>query len=99
LALDTHLRFSHRLQQRRLRARRRAIDFIGQQNVGEDRALMKKEMLLALIKHRNAKNVRRQEIWRELDAGEFGIERPGEGFRESGFAGTGKILEQYVSPA
>ena len=37
-ALDRHLPLLHRLQQRRLRPRRRAVDLVDQHDVGEDRA-------------------------------------------------------------
>ena len=39
LALDGHLPLLHRLEQRRLRLRRRAVDLVGQEQVGEDRTL------------------------------------------------------------
>jgi hypothetical protein len=38
-----HLALAHRLQQRRLRARRGPVDFVGQQNVGEDGARHKRK--------------------------------------------------------
>ena len=37
LALDRHLPLLHRLQQRGLRLRRRAVDLVGEQEVREDR--------------------------------------------------------------
>ena len=42
-----HLAFLHRLQQGGLRLRRRAVDLVGQHDVGEDRALDEAELALA----------------------------------------------------
>ena len=41
---DRHFALLHRLQQRGLRLRRRAVDFVGQQDVGEDRPLDEAEI-------------------------------------------------------
>ena len=46
--------FAHRFQQRRLRARRGPVDFIGQQNIAENRPFVERERLLALVKDRDA---------------------------------------------
>ena len=43
-ALDRHLQFLHRFQQRRLRFGRSAVDFIGKQDVGEDRSFDENEL-------------------------------------------------------
>ena len=45
LAERRHAPFLHRFEQRRLRLRRRAVDFVGQQQVGEDRAGVEDELL------------------------------------------------------
>ena len=44
LAAGGDLVLLHRLQQRGLRLRRRAVDLVGQDHVGEDRALEKLEL-------------------------------------------------------
>ena len=44
LVLDADLLFAHRFEQRRLRARRGAVDLIGQHDVGEDRAGLEIEL-------------------------------------------------------
>ena len=46
-AADRHLVLLHRLEQRRLRLRRRAVDLVGQDHVGEDRPLHKPELALS----------------------------------------------------
>ena len=38
-AVNRHLPLLHRLEKRGLRLRRRAVDLVGQQNVGEDGAV------------------------------------------------------------
>jgi hypothetical protein len=43
-AVDRHLPLLHRLEQRRLRLRRRAVDLVGEQQVGEDRARAEGEL-------------------------------------------------------
>ena len=43
-AVDRHAALGHRLQQRGLRARRGAVDFVGQHDLGEDRPGAKLEL-------------------------------------------------------
>ena len=89
--------FLHRLKQRRLRARRGAVDFVGEQNVGEHRAFVEMKLLVALVENGDAKNIRRQQVGRELQA----LELRGDGFSERlgqrGFAGAGIIFKQNVA--
>ena len=99
LALHAHLAFAHRFQQRRLRARRGAVDFVGQQNVGEDRAFVKMKLLVALVENRHAEDVRRQQIRRELDALELGVNGAGQRLGQRRLARAGKILQQHVPAA
>jgi hypothetical protein len=99
LALDAHLRFAHRLQQRRLRARRGAVDFVGEQNVREHRAFVKMELLVALAENGNAEDVRRQQIGRELEALELRVNRAGERLGQRRLARARKIIQQHVAAA
>ena len=96
---DAHLLFAHGLEQRRLRARRGAVDFVGEQDVGEHRAFVKVELLVALAENGNAQDVRRQQIRRELEAFELRVNRAGQRLGQRGFARAGKILQQHVSAA
>ena len=98
-ALDAHLRLAHRFEQRRLRARRGAVDFVGEQNVREHRAFVKMELLVALAEHRHAEDVRRQQIRRELDALELRVNRAGERLGQRRLARAGKIIQQHVAAA
>ena len=47
LAADGHLVLLHRFQQRGLRLRRRAVDLVGQHDVGEDRPVQEAELARA----------------------------------------------------
>ena len=70
--------FFHRLQQRSLRLRWRAVDFIGQHQVGKDRALDETETayarLLVFFDHIGSDDIAGHEIGRELHAIETQIE-------------------------
>ncbi len=75
--LDRHLALLHRLEQRRLRLRRSAVDLVGEQQVGEDRAGAELELGGALVEHRRAGHVGGHQVGRELDAREAERRRPG----------------------
>src|ERR1017187_10833228 len=99
LAIHTHLAFAHRLKQGRLGARRSAVDFIREQDVGKDRSLVKVELLVALAEDRYAEEVRRQQIGPELDALELRVYRTRQGFGQRRLARARKILQQDVAAA
>ena len=83
LPADGDLVLLHRLQQRRLRLRRRAVDLVGQNHVAEDRALQEAELPRArpavLLNHLRARDVGRHQVGRELNAAE--LQRQGLGQR------------------
>jgi hypothetical protein len=66
----------HRLEQRRLRLRRRAVDLVGEQNLREDRPLYEPQRAVSgfFVEHLRSGDVRRHQIGRELDALEREIE-------------------------
>src|SRR6185436_19926582 len=66
-SLDRRLALLHRLEQRRLRLRRGAVDLVGEEEVREDRAGPKLEVRVALVPDRRTGDVGRHEIGRELD--------------------------------
>ena len=72
----------HRLQQRRLRLGRRAVDLVGEHDVGEERPADEAEDAPAggviLLEHVGAGDVRRHEVGRELDAVEAEVEHLGQ---------------------
>ena len=61
----------HRLQQRRLRLGRRAVDLVGEQQLGEDRALRQRERVGLEVEQVGAEDVARHQVGRELDAPEL----------------------------
>src|SRR5205823_1120612 len=68
---DRDLPFLHRLEQSTLRLLRRAVDFVGENDVCEDRALFGSEFAGLAVENSRAENVGRKHIRRELDALEF----------------------------
>ncbi len=66
--VDGDLPFGHRLEERRLRLRHRAVDLVDEHDVGEDRALPELEIATLLVVDRQAGDVGGLEIRRALDA-------------------------------
>jgi hypothetical protein len=65
---DGDLAFLHHLEQRALHLGRRAVDFVGQQQVGEHRAQRGAELAGLLVVDARAHQVGRHQVGRELDA-------------------------------
>ena len=99
LAGDRDLALLHRLEQRRLHLGRRAVDLVGEHEVGEDRPLLELELaaLLGLQVDLGAGHVRRQQVRRELDARQIG----GEVFRQrldrAGLGETRQAFDQQIA--
>jgi hypothetical protein len=94
LALDRHLPLLHRLEQRRLRLRRRAVHLVGEQDLREDGPRPERE-LAALQRHRSGQ-VRREHVRRELDATELEPERARGRVGDERLRHAGDALEQHV---
>ncbi len=81
LAADGDLLLLHRFQQGRLRFRRRAVDLVGQHNVGEQRPGQKTERtrtrLFVFLNNLRARDVGRHQVGRELHAVELERQRIG----------------------
>ena len=77
---DRHLAFLHRFQQRRLGLWRRAVDFVGQHDVGKQRPFHESHSAMArrtiFFDDFGARHVRRHQVRRELNPAERQIERP-----------------------
>lgn len=97
LSIQGDLLLGHRLQQRTLRARRCAVDLIGQQHVGEHRAGVELELAAAGLVHRYAQYVRRQQVGSELHALEAEAEAAGQCMRQRGLAQPGQIFDEQVA--
>ncbi len=67
-AVDGGLAFFHRFEQRGLRARRGAIDFVHQQQIGEDRPAMQRKRTGGQIENVRSNDVGRHQVRRALDA-------------------------------
>ena len=93
------LLFLHGLQQRRLRLRRGAIDFIGQQQIGENRAGLKPQRFSAVavfLHHGRADHVGRHQVRRELDARIFQRHGLRQRAHQHGFPKARRALQQHV---
>ena len=89
----------HGLEQRRLRLGRRAIDFVGENNVGENGAALELKLPAAIriLDHQvGAQDVGRHQVGRELDAIEGEVEHFAQCAHEQGLAEAGHTFEQHV---
>jgi hypothetical protein len=95
---DAHV--LHRFEQRRLRFRGRAVDLVGEHDVGEDRPRLKLEEGAAvrrLLHDVGADDVGRHQVGGELNARERQVQHVGEGVHQARLADAGNALEQHVS--
>ena len=97
LPVHADLALAHGLEQRRLGLRRRPVDLVGQQQLGEHRPRPEHHVGRPLVIQRSADHVGRQQVGGELDAGEIQAEHPGEGPGDQGLAQPGQVLEQDVA--
>ena len=97
LALDGDLVLLHRFEEGGLRAWWRAVDLVGEQQPGEQRALAEREVAVALVVDERSGEVGGQEVGGELSAGEVEPERLGERSCGEGLAEAGEVLEQHVA--
>ncbi len=97
MRVDGNLAFVHGLEQRRLRLRRGAVDFVGQQDVGEHRAALEFEFVFERRINRNADHVGGQHVAGELHALKGAIDGAGQRLSERGLAHAGNAFNQQVS--
>ena len=99
-AVDGHLSLGHRLEERGLGLRHRAVDLVDEDDVGEDRARAELEVPDALVVDRQAGDIGRLEIRRALDArADRALDRLGDGAREHGLRRARHVLEEHVAVA
>ncbi len=96
-AVDRHLVFLHRLEQRRLRLRWRAVDFIRQQDVAENRSGQKFEGLRVGLENVRADQVGRHQVGRELDAPETHVQGRRQRAREERLGQARHALQDHVT--
>ena len=94
---DGDLAFLHGFEQGALDLGGGAVDFVGQDEVGEDGAFFGEELAVAGVVNEGAEDVGGQEVGRELDAGEVGLDGAGEGADGEGFGEAGDAFEQDVA--
>ena len=94
---DRHLAFVHRLQQGALRAGGGAVDFVGQQNVREDRPATKLEVPQIGQVDTRAQDVAGQHVGRELQPRELAVETLRDGLGQQGLADARRIFDQEVA--
>jgi hypothetical protein len=95
--VERDLRLVHRLEQARLRLRRGAVDLVGENDVGEERARLEAELRVRGVPHRHADHVGRQHVRGELDAGEPAADRPREARGERRLADAGHVFDEQVA--
>ena len=96
-AVDGDMALLHRLQHSALCARAGAIDFVSEDNAGQDRAGTKFEIVRLAVVDADANDIRGQQIGGELDALKADSQRGGEGLGQGRFADTGHIFQQDVA--
>ena len=89
--------FGHRFEQRRLRFRRRAIDLIGQHDVGENGSGFPLEDAAVLVVDREPDHIGRQQVRRKLNALKNTVEGACERVSERRFADAGNVFNQQVA--
>ncbi|OQA31557.1 MAG: hypothetical protein BWY57_02319 [Betaproteobacteria bacterium ADurb.Bin341] len=96
-AVGCDLAFLHRFEQGALGLGGGAVDFIGQNHLGENRAGQKTEIALFALVDGNAGNVGRQQVAGELDAGKLETEQAGQGLRQGGLAHARQVFDEQVA--
>src|SRR5216684_942334 len=97
LAVHGDLRFVHGFEKRGLRARGGAVDFVGEDHVGENWPGTKFKFARFGIVDADAEDVAGEQVRRELDALKAAMEGFGERLRESGFADAGDVFDEQVT--
>ncbi len=95
-AVDGDLLFGHRLEQGALRFRRRAVDLVGQHELGEQGPRVELERAALALVHAHADNVGGQHVGRELDALEGKVQGRRQRMCQRGLADAGQVFDQQV---
>ena len=96
-AADRHLALLHGLKQRALDLGGGAVDLVGEDEVGEDRAAVRAEGAVLRREDHRADHVARQEVGGELDALELDAEGGAEGLDKQRLGEAGHALEEDVA--
>ena len=92
------LPFFHGFKQRGLDFGRGAVDFVGQDQVAEQRPRLEADLVLALdlVQHLGAGDVRGQQVGGELDAAHFRVQVFGKGFHRAGLGQPRQAFQQQM---
>ena len=96
LPLDGNLPLHHRFEQRALRARGRAVDLVGQQDLREDRAGPELELPLVGEEHAAPQDVAGEHVGGELQPRELTAEAERQGLGERGLSDSRSVLDQQM---
>jgi len=98
---DRDVLFLHRLQQSGLSLRRRAVDFVGEDDLAENRAALENKLSAAgfgvFLDDFRAGDVRGHQIGRELDAAEAEVHRVGKRFDQQRLREAGNAFEEAMT--
>ncbi len=94
-----HLALLHRLEEGGLHLGGGAVDLVGEDDVGEDRALAGVELAVLGVVDLRAGDVGGQEVGRELDAHEAGADAVGQGVHGERLGQAGDALDEDVAVA
>ena len=97
-AVDRNLPLLHRLEQRRLRAGRCAVELVREKEVAENDARLVAHHAGFLVKNAVARDIARQNVRRKLHAPVVQPQRPGKRKRHRRLADARDILEQNMTP-
>ena len=95
-AVDRHAILLHDLQQGGVRLGRRAVDFVGQQQLREDRAGPETELLRLHVEDRRAGDVGGHQVGGELDAAEAAAQHAAQRPHEKRLAQARHAFDQHV---
>lgn len=96
-AADGDLPFLHGLQEGGLDFGGGTVDFVGENEVGKDGAVVDAEFRVAGIEDHGADDVGGEEVRGELDAFEIDAEGSGKAFDQEGFGQAGHAFEENVT--
>ena len=87
----------HGLEKSRLHLRGRAVDLVGQNDLGEERALLDVELLGLLVEDHGPDEVSGEQIGRELNPGERRADDLGQGAHGEGLGQARHAFEQDMA--
>ena len=98
LGTDRHLPLLHGFEQGTLHLGRGTVDFVGQDEIGKNRAFSDGKFVLRRVVDHRAQYIRRQQVGRELYAAEPRVNRLRQRLDGQRFRKTRQTLQQYMAP-